>query len=322
MRAIEISAPGRPEVLKEVDRPIPQISDDQLLVRVFASGVNGPDIMQRKGLYPPPKGASDLPGLEISGEVIEVGAAVTNFKIGEKICALTNGGGYAELAAINADHCLPIPKGVSEIDAAGLCETYFTVWSNVFFQNENFSGKNMLVHGGSGGIGSTAIQLGAQNGLQVFTTCSDERKAAFCKACGAHQVINYKQEDFVSIVASQGGADIVLDIVGGDYVTRNFKAANMDARIIQLAFRTGSKVDIDLMPIMLKRLTLTGSTLRPRSANYKAAIAKDLTEKVWPLLEKGKLKTHTFATFPIQQAADAHTMMEKAEHVGKIILTA
>ena len=321
MRTIEITEPGGPEVLEIGEREIPKTRDNEVLVKTIACGVNGPDRLQRRGFYPPPKGASDLLGLEISGEVVACGKGVTNWQIGDKICALTNGGGYAEYVAIDESHCLPIPENVDVVDAAGLPETYFTVWSNFFLDREMTSGNLFLVHGGAGGIGSTAIQLGANLGLRVFTTCSSPENIKFCEGLGAERAINYTKEDFVEIVREAGGADLILDMLGGDYFARNFKAANPDARIVQLAFNKGSKIEVDLMPIMLKRLTLTGSTLRSRPAGFKARIAADLLDKVWPWFGEKKLKTLTHKVFTFDAAVDAHQMMEQSGHKGKILLT-
>ncbi len=321
MRCMTFSTPGGPEVLEMSRRPVPTPAPGEVLVKVTAAGVNGPDMMQRQGLYPPPPGASDLMGLEISGTVVALGDGVTTWSIGDTLCALTKGGGYAEYVAINADHCLRIPDGVDLIDAAGLCETFFTVWSNVFFGHDIPEHANFLVHGGAGGIGATAVQLGAAFGLNVLTTVSSSEKAAFVADLGAARAINYRQEDFVSVTKEHGGADIILDMVGGDYVARNFKAAKPDARLISLAFRSGSKVEIDLMPIMLKRLHMTGSTLRPRPDAFKAEIARDLLKRVWPLFSSGQLRPITYATFPLAEAATAHEMMESSRHSGKILLT-
>lgn len=321
MRTIELKEHGAPDVLKAGTRPLPEYKKDQVLLKTTAAGVNGPDIMQRKGLYPPPKGASDLMGLEVSGEVVAVGDAVTEWKPGDRVCALTNGGGYAEFVAINADHCLPIPTGVSELDAAGLPETYFTVWSNLFLDHEVRSGSILLIHGGAGGIGTTAIQLGCLLGLRVFTTCSSPENAQFCVDLGAERAINYKEEDFVEILREAGGADLIVDIVGADYIGRNIKASAMDARIVQLAFRQGSKVDVDLMPIMLKRLTLTGSTLRPRPPEFKARVAADLAKRVWPHFADKTLKPLTHAVLSFENVVAAHEMMEDARHKGKILIT-
>ncbi|MEM9731889.1 MAG: NAD(P)H-quinone oxidoreductase [Pseudomonadota bacterium] len=322
MRTVEISEPGTPDVLSIGSRPLPEVPAGHVLVKNTAAGVNGPDIIQRKGFYPPPPGASDLMGLEVSGEVVATGDGASRFQVGDKLCALTNGGGYADYTAIDERHCLPLPRGVSEADAAGLCETYFTVWSNFFFNQTLPENGLLLVHGGAGGIGSTAIQLGKAMGLRVFATSGKEAGLAFCRAMGADRTINYNDEDFVEVVKKEGGgADIILDIIGGAYVERNLKAANPDGRIVQLAFNHGSRVQANLMPIMLKRLTLTGSTLRPRPPEYKAALAKDLEEKVWPLFADGTLKVHTHKTFALEDVKQAHELMESARHQGKILLT-
>ena len=323
MTVIEMREPGGPEVLELGTRPVPDLQPHEVLIKVTAAGINGPDLVQRRGHYPPPKGASDLLGLEVAGQIVAVGDRVSNWQSGMAICALTNGGGYAEFVAVNADHCLPIPDGVDIVDAAGLPETYFTVWSNVFFQHNVAAGQNFLVHGGAGGIGSTAIQIAAALGLNVFTTADSDEACRYCKDLGAAKAINFNEEDFVSIVRESGGADIILDIIGGDYVARNIKAARADARIIQLAFNKGSKIDIDLMPLMLKRLKLTGSTLRSRPDSFKSAVANDLKRTVWPFFSSAqrRLKTTTFATFPLANAAEAHSLMESANQRGKILLT-
>jgi len=323
MTVIEMHEPGGPDVLQPGARPIPVVRDYEILVKVSAAGVNGPDLVQRRGHYPPPKGASDLLGLEVSGEVVAVGATQTLWAVGDKICGLTNGGGYAEYVAIDATHCLPIPDGISMIDAAGLPETYFTVWSNVFFNHKLPANGNFLVHGGAGGIGSTAIQLGTAMGLAVYTTAGDAASCAYCESLGAHRAINFNDEDFVSVLREAGGADIILDIIGGDYIARNIKAARHDARMIQLAFNAGSRVEIDLMPVMLKRLSFTGSTLRSRPDQFKADVAADLRKVVWPLFAKGtsQLRATTFKSFPLAEAGKAHALMEAATQHGKILLT-
>ncbi len=320
MQVVDCPKPGGPEELVTARRPVPEPAPDQVLIRVTAAGVNGPDLVQRRGHYPPPRGASDLLGLEVSGEVVATGSVQTLWKTGDRVCALTNGGGYAEFVAVDAGHCMPVPDGIDEIDAAGLPETYMTVWSNVFFSHAIPKKGMFLVHGGAGGIGSTAIQLGAALGLQVFTTIESDDAADFVTALGAAHAINFRSEDFVAAVREAGGADIVLDIIGGDYVARNIKAARHDGRIIQLAFNAGSKVEIDLMPIMLKRLTYTGSTLRSRPDAFKTAVALDLREKVWPLFAQGRLRTVTSEVLPLAEAAEAHRIMEAARHRGKILL--
>jgi NADPH2:quinone reductase len=323
MTVIEMREPGGPDVLQSGTRPLPVLKDHEILVKVSAAGVNGPDLVQRRGHYPPPKGASDLLGLEVSGEVVAVGATQNFWAVGDKICGLTNGGGYAEYVAIDAAHCLPIPDGISLIDAAGLPETYFTVWSNVFFNHKIPETGNFLVHGGAGGIGSTAIQLGTAMGLSVYTTAGDAESCAYCESLGARRAINFKEEDFVDILREAGGADIILDIIGGDYIARNIKAARHDARMIQLAFNAGSRVEIDLMPVMLKRLSFTGSTLRSRPDQFKADVAADLKAVVWPLFasDASRLRATTFTSFPLADAGKAHALMESASQHGKILLT-
>ena len=321
MRAIQIREPGGPDVLELGEAEVPMPGPGQVLVKVSAAGVNGPDLLQRRGHYPPPPGASPLLGLEISGEVVAMGPECPRWKVGDKLCALTNGGGYADFVAIDADHCIPIPDGVSEVDAAGLPETFFTVYSNVFHGHDIPKGANFLIHGGAGGIGSTAIQLGAAMGLTVLTTVSNPDAAQFASDLGAHQVINYKEQDFVEATREVGGADIILDIVGGDYIARNMKAARHDARIIQLAFNQGSKVEINLMPVMLKRLAFTGSTLRSRPPEFKAAVAKGVETNVCPHFATSKIKPVTHTTLRVEKAQKAHKMMEASAHRGKIILT-
>lgn len=320
MKAVEISAPGAPDVLKLTERPVPQPQKHEVLIKVSAAGVNGPDIMQRKGLYPAPPGASDLPGLEVSGEIVALGEAAKRWKVGDKVAALTNGGGYAQYCVADAEQCLPIPKGIDIKDAGGLIETFFTVWSNVFIGAGLKAGETFLVHGGAGGIGTTAIQLGKAFGAKVIATDSPQERCEICRDLGADRVVDYKQEDFVEVVRETGGANVILDIVGGPNIERNFKAASPDARIIQLAFAAGSKVEVNLMPVMLKRLTYTGSTLRTRPAAFKARIASELEAQVWPHLESGRIRVVTGRTFALDEAAQAHAMMESAGHTGKILL--
>jgi NADPH:quinone reductase len=322
MAAIEMSAAGGPEVLIAARRPVPQPAAGEVLIRVAAAGVNGPDLMQRKGLYPAPPGASDLLGLEVAGEIIALGDGVAGWSVGDTVTALANGGGYAEYCAVDARHCLPVPNGVSVSDAAGLPETFFTVWSNIFMGAGLKAGETLLVHGGAGGIGTTAIQLGKAFGAKVIATDSPEERCALCRELGADRVVDYKREDFVEVVRKEGGADVILDIVGGPNIERNMKAASHDARIVQLAFALGSKVEINMMPIMLKRLTYTGSTLRTRPPEFKARIAAELKDKVWPKIESGQIRVVTNRTFPLAQAAEAHALMESAGHTGKILLIA
>jgi NADPH:quinone reductase len=320
MKAVEISAPGAPEVLLPTERPVPQPKAGEVLIKVAAAGVNGPDIMQRKGLYPAPQGASDLPGLEVSGEIVAAGEGVARWKPGDEVTALTNGGGYAEYCVADAQQCLPIPRGVTLRDAAGLPETFFTVWSNVFIGAGLKSGETFLVHGGAGGIGTTAIQLAKAFGARVIATDSPEERCQICRDLGADRVIDYRSEDFVEAVRQEGGANVILDIVGGPNIEKNFKAASHDARIIQLAFALGSKIEVNLMPVMLKRLTYTGSTLRTRPPSFKARVASNLEGQVWPHIEDGRIRVVINRTFPLEEASKAHALMESAGHVGKILL--
>ncbi|MEM6849617.1 MAG: NAD(P)H-quinone oxidoreductase [Pseudomonadota bacterium] len=320
MTTVEIREPGAPEGLQTGTRPVPQPAPGEVVIKVAAAGVNGPDMLQRRGLYPPPKGASDLLGLEVSGHVAALGEGISAWSVGEPICALTNGGGYAEYVAVDASHCLPVPDGMDLIDAAGLCETFFTCWSNLFLDHTPKSGDVLLVHGGAGGIGSTAIQLGCRMGMRVLATCSAE-DADYVQSLGAERAIDYKSEDFVALTREAGAANLILDIVGGDYIARNIKAAAPDGRIIQLAFRAGSKVEIDLMAVMLKRLVFTGSTLRSRSDAFKARTAADLGARVWPWLASGEVTTHTHKVFAFSETAAAHAMMEAGAHRGKILIT-
>ncbi len=321
MQVVEISAPGKPDVLRSATRAVPVPAAGEVLIKVAAAGVNGPDMMQRKGLYPAPAGASDLLGLEVSGEIVALGSGVARWKTGDKVTALTNGGGYAEYCAVDAQHCLPIPAGISLRDAGSLPETFFTVWSNVFMGAALKSGETLLVHGGAGGIGATAIQLAKAFGVKVLATDSPAARCDFARGLGADRVIDYREEDYVEIVREAGGANVILDIVGGPNIEKNFKAANHDARIIQLAFGAGSKVEINMMPVMLKRLSYTGSTLRTRPPAYKNEIARQLEEKVWPLIAAGTIKPMVNAVFPLAQAAQAHALMESSTHIGKILLS-
>ncbi len=320
MNVVEISESGGPEVLVPATRPVPDPAAHEVLIKVTAAGVNMPDVLQRQGRYPLPPGASDLPGLEVSGEVVATGDDVTQWAVGDKVCGLTKGGGYADYVAVDASHCLSVPDNVSEEDGGGLPETFFTVWSNCFFRQEIEEGNVMLVHGGAGGIGSTAVQLGAALGMRVFTTVSTAENAEFVTSLGAERAINYREEDFVEIVKEAGGANLIVDFIGGDYVAKNLAAAAMDARLVQLAFLQGSNVEVNLLPVMLKRITMTGSTLRPRPDEFKSAIAADLAQKVWPLFAQGKLKAVTHTVFPLAEAAKAHAMMEESGHRGKILL--
>jgi NADPH:quinone reductase len=319
MRTLEMTGPGGPDVLTTGERALPEPGPGEVLIRVTAAGVNGPDLVQRRGHYPPPKGASDLLGLEVSGEIVALGAGTPCWAVGDRVCALTNGGGYAEYVAVAAGHCLPLPKGIDEVDAAGLPETYFTVWSNVFHGFDVPPGAVFLVHGGAGGIGSTAIQLGRALGLRVLATV-EKGDIDWAMALGAERAIDFRAQDFVEICREAGGADIILDIIGGDYIARNIKAARHDARLIQLAFNKGSKIEIDLMPVMLKRLHYTGSTLRSRPESFKSAVAADLAARVWPLFATGSLRSVTHSVLPFDRAAEAHALMEAGTHRGKILL--
>jgi NADPH2:quinone reductase len=321
MQVIEMLGAGGPEVLVRAERLVPLPQPGQVVVKVAYAGVNGPDLMQRKGLYPSPAGASDLLGLEVSGEVVAIGEGAMRWKKGDLVCALTNGGGYAQFCALSEGHCMPLPKGLDLAAAASLPEAYFTVWSNIFIAAGLRSQEVFLVHGGAGGIGTAAVQLGKAFGARVVVTDHPAGRCAVPAALGADRVIDYEQEDFVDVLRDEfGGADVILDIVGGSYVQRNMKAARHDARIVQLAFAQGSKVQVDLMPVLLKRLHYMGSTLRSRSESFKTSVARELEEQVWPLFASGSLKSVVETVLPLQEAARAHQLMEGAVHRGKIIL--
>ena len=320
MRVVEMEGPGGPEVLRLGERPVPEPRANEVLVKVAAAGVNGPDMMQRKGLYPPPPGASDLMGLEVSATVVACGAEASGWSVGDAVCALTDGGGYAEYCRVDAGHCLPIPGGVAVRDAAGLPESLITVWSNLFLEGGLRAGQTLLVHGGAGGIGTAAIQLGHAFGVRVIATDSPAARCAVCSELGADRVVDYNAEDFVEVVRAMGGADMILDIVGGPYVERNIKAAAAGGRIVQLAFNAGSKVEVNLMPVMLKRLVFTGSTLRTRPAAFKARCVAELRERVWPKIAEGAIRTVTGEVFPLERAGEAHRLMQEAGHTGKILL--
>ncbi|MCL6283285.1 NAD(P)H-quinone oxidoreductase [Ruegeria sp. 2012CJ41-6] len=320
MRAVEISQPGGPEVLKPVQRPVPEPGHGQVVLRVAYAGVNRPDALQRAGAYDPPPGASDLPGLEASGEVVALGDGVTSLDIGDQVCALLPGGGYAEYVATPAAHCLPVPKGMGLKEAACLPETFFTVWSNVFSRGGLKAGERFLVHGGSSGIGTTAIQLANAFGARVFATAGSEAKCTACTDLGAERAINYRDEDFVKVMKAEGGADLILDMVGGDYIPRNVKALANDGRLVQIAFLQGPVVELNFAMMMVKRLTLTGSTLRPQSDLAKAQIAQTLREAVWPLIEAGRVGPVMDSSFDLADAAQAHARMEASDHIGKIVL--
>jgi len=321
MRAVEITKAGKPEVLKLTQRLVPMAAHDQVVLKVAYAGVNRPDALQRAGLYAPPATASDLPGLEASGTVVAAGDGVAGLSVGDQVCALLPGGGYAEYVATPAAHCLPVPKGLSLKEAACLPETFFTVWSNVFTRGGLKAGERFLIHGGSSGIGTTAIQLANVFGARVFVTAGSDDKCAACIALGAEKAINYKDEDFVAVMKGEGGADLILDMVGGDYIPRNIKTLANDGRLVQIAFLQGAVTELNFAVMMMKRLTITGSTLRPQSDLAKAQIAQDLRDQVWPLIEAGKVAPVMDSTFELANAADAHTRMESSGHIGKIVMT-
>jgi putative PIG3 family NAD(P)H quinone oxidoreductase len=320
MRAVEISAPGGPEVLRPATRPVPVPGHGEILIKVAHAGVNRPDALQRAGMYAPPPGASPLPGLECAGHVAAVGAGVTRWGLGDAVCALLPGGGYAEYALCPADHALPVPAGLTLQQAACLPETFFTVWTNVFLRGRLQAGERFLVHGGTSGIGTTAIQLARAFGARVFTTAGTDAKCDACMALGAERAINHRAEDFVAALRAEGGADLILDMVGGSYLPRNVKALADDGRLVQIAFLTGPKVELNFSELMVRRLTITGSTLRPQSVQAKARIAADLEAQVWPLLAAGKVAPVMDQAFPLDRACDAHARMEGGTHIGKIVL--
>jgi NADPH2:quinone reductase len=321
MRAVEVPKPGGPEALKPVQRPVPQPKAGEILVKVAAAGVNRPDVLQRMGVYAVPPDASDLPGLEIAGEVVSGGKV---FKAGDKVCALAHGGGYAEYCAVPEVQALPVPKGLSLVEAASLPETFFTVWSNVYDRAGLGPGESLLVQGGSSGIGVTAIQMAAATGNRVFATAGSDGKVAACVRLGAHAAFNYKSQDWSSEVkAATGGkgVNVILDMVGGDYVPKELKCLADDGRLVFIAFLRGPKTELDINEVMRRRLTISGSTLRPRPVEFKGYVAKNLREKIWPLVEAGRIKPEIFRTFPLEQAAEAHKLMESSQHIGKIVLT-
>ena len=323
MTVVEISEYGGPEVLKPASRPVPQPASGEALIRVAAAGVNRPDAIQRAGNYPPPAGQSDLPGLEVSGEIVALGDGASGVSIGDTVCALTPGGGYAEYCIAPASHCLPVPDGISVTDAAGIPETSFTVWHNVFQRAYLQKGERFLVHGGSSGIGTTAIQLAKAFGAEVFTTAGSREKCDACEALGADLAINYKEEDWVAVLrekTEKQGVDVILDMVGGSYIQKNIDSLNWDGRLSIIAFLTGAKAELMLARFMVKRLTMTASTLRAQSDAAKAAIAAELREKVWPLFASGKVKPIIDSVLPLSKAAKAHERIESSTHIGKIIL--
>jgi len=323
MRAIEISAPGGPEVLRVTQRPVPIPAANEVLIEVAAAGVNRPDVLQRKGGYPPPPGASDIPGLEVAGTVIATGAGAKKWKTGDRVCALVTGGGYAEYVTAPSPQCLPIPRGLTLVEAAGLPETFFTVWVNVFERAALKASETLLIQGGSSGIGVTAIQMARAFGHRVFVTAGSAEKCTACEKLGASRAINYRTEDFVAVVkelTGGKGVDVILDMVGGDYVPRELACLADDGRLSLIAFLGGTRATIDMTDILRRRLTITGSTLRARSVEVKGALAQSLKQKVWPLIEAGRIKPVIYRTFRLEEASAAHALMESSAHVGKIIL--
>jgi len=323
MRAIEISAPGGPEVLRVTQRPVPVPAANEVLIEVAAAGVNRPDVLQRKGGYPPPPGASDIPGLEVAGTILAAGAGANTWKTGDRVCALVTGGGYAEYVAAPAPQCLPIPRGLTLVEAAGLPETFFTVWVNVFERAGLKGSETLLIQGGSSGIGVTAIQMARAFGHRVFVTAGSAEKCTACEKLGASRAINYRTEDFVAVVkelTGGKGVDVILDMVGGDYVPRELACLADDGRLSLIAFLGGTRATIDMTDILRRRLTITGSTLRARSVEVKKAIARSLEQKVWPLIEAGRIKPVIYRTFRLEEASAAHALMESSAHVGKIIM--
>lgn len=324
MQAIQLLGTGGVECMQLQHLSIPIPLADQVLIRVQAAGVNRPDILQRQGVYPAPEDASPILGLEVAGEVVACGSAVDRWRLGDKVCALVNGGGYAEYALAPQAQCLPIPQNVSVVGTAALPEALFTVWHNLWQRAKLMTGESLLIHGGSSGIGTSAIQMAVAKGVNVYVTAGSEEKCIACEKLGAIKAINYRTSDFVTDIKAltQGrGVDVILDMVGGDYLQRNMSATAKEGRIVQIAFLKGSKVDIDFMPVMLKRLTFTGSTLRAQSARVKASIAEDLQREIWPLLAQGKITPKIAAQFPLANVAAAHQLMESNEHIGKIVLT-
>ena len=323
MNYIQIEKHGDPDVLKLRSQSVPEPDLDEVLMRVEAAGVNRPDIMQRKGLYPPPPGATNVLGLEVSGTVVKKGKNVTEPEVGSQVCALLSCGGYAEYCLASASNCLPVPKKISLRHAAGIPETFFTVWANVFARGQLKSGETMLVHGGSSGIGTTSIQLGKAFGATVYTTAGNQEKCEFCKKLGADAAINYNENDFeseIKILTENKGVDIILDMVGGSYFPKNINILAYQGRLLQIALMQGYKAEVDFRPLLMKRVTLTGSTLRPRSVKEKAELAQSLRKEVWPLMDSGTIRPIIHQTFPLEKAADAHRLMENSNHIGKILL--
>ena len=323
MKVIEISEFGGPEVLVMADAPVPAPGQGEVLIRVAASGVNRPDVVQRTGNYPPPPGASAIPGLEVAGTIVALGSGVEGLNHGDRVCALVTGGGYAEYCVAPAPQCLPVPSGLTMAEAAALPETFFTVWSNVFDRARLRPGESFLVHGGTSGIGTTAIQIASSLGATVYATAGSDEKCDTCTELGAEAAINYKEQDFAEVIkdyTNGTGVNVILDMVGGDYINRNIKSLAVEGRLVQIAFLQGPKTEVNFLPVMLKRLVLTGSTLRAREIPFKAAIARELHAKVWPLIEAGKVRPVMDSVFPMTRAVDAHKRIDSAGHVGKIVL--
>src|SRR6195256_1130827 len=324
MRAVEVSKPGGPEALVPVERPLPVPKSGEILIKVAAAGVNRPDVLQRGGNYPVPPDASDLPGLEVAGEVAALGSSVKAFKLGDKVCALVHGGGYAEYCTAPEATALPVPRGLSLVEAASLPETCFTVWGNVYDRAKLAPGESLLVQGGTSGIGVTAIQMAAATGNRVFATAGSDEKCAACVRLGAEKAFNYRAQDFAAevLAATAGkGVNVILDMVGGDYVPRELKCLAEEGRLVFIAYLRGPKTELSIDAVMRKRLTITGSTLRPRSVEFKGALARSLREKIWPLIEAGRIRPVIYKTFPLAQAAEAHRLMESSQHIGKLVLT-
>lgn len=323
MKQVEISGPGGPEVLNLVDGPLPDPGTDEVLIKVYAAGVNRPDVFQRQGKYNPPAGASPIPGLEVAGEIVKLGAGVTEFGLGERVCALVSGGGYAEFCVAPVPQVLPMPTGLTFIEASGIPENYFTVWTNVFDRGQLQKGETILIHGGSSGIGTTAIQLCHQFGARIISTAGTDEKCGVCKSLGADHVINYKTQDFeveTKAVTGGKGANVILDMVGGNYIQKNINCLALEGRLIQIAFLQSSINQLDLMAVITKRLTITGSTLRPRTIEQKGEIARSLSKEIWPLFNDKKIKVLVDTVLPLSRASDAHVLMESSTHIGKIVL--
>ncbi len=324
MRAVEISKPGGPEVLRPVERRQPKPKPNEILIKVAAAGVNRPDVLQRSGNYAVPPDASDLPGLEVAGSVTSIGSAVSMWKPGDKVCALVHGGGYAEYCVAPEVQALPVPKGLSLVEAAALPETFFTVWGNVYERGGLAPGETLLVQGGSSGIGVSAIQMAAATGNRVFATAGSDEKCAACVRLGAEKAFNYNTQDWsAEVLAATGGkgVDVILDMVGADYVPRELKCMAEEGRLVFIAYLRGAKAELSIDVVMRRRLTITGSTLRPRPVEFKASLARKLRERIWPLIEAGRIKPEIYKTFPLEQAAEAHRLMESSQHIGKIVLT-